>query len=88
MCCKRNNTKKEGDVNLENPVENYQNNMVPTGLNTFKNTSNKNNEIKENKKNQDNKTKKNVYSPNKISKTFHPKSKNLKRVTTAITTNV
>ena len=60
--------------------------MVPTGLNTLKNTNNKElNEIKmENKE----KKSKGVYAVSKISKSFQPKNKNLKRVTTAITTKV
>ncbi len=86
VCCKRNNSKKEGDINLENQVENYQNNMVPTGLNTLNNTINK--DINEEKKSGNNEKKNKRVCSTQVSKSFHPKSKKLNRVTTAITSKV
>ncbi len=101
-CCKKNNIKKEGDVKIENSIENYNNKT--TGFNSFNNTITKNKDDvnneskniteKQNQNNQTNQNKpiksnlKNNNSSHKVSHHFHPKSKSLKRVTTAITTNV
>ena len=74
VCCKRNNSKKEGDINLENQVENYQNNMVPTGLNTLNNTINK--DINEEKKSGNNEKKIKEFFQLKFQNLFIQKVKN------------